>query len=307
MILNKKTQIMKYTLNQLMSVNLHIGDKTHKWNSLLKNLLFGGRHGVYYFNLKKTFPFLNRFLYFFTRAMESHKLLLFVGQHEFIQVLIDFLMTNTEYFASTEKWVGGTLTNWKLIKKFIYKIFTLTKKQIQLENYLRTDKKIQQKVNRYLQMRSLLYGFRYLPAVPNFVIFFNQQDANQTSFFEAYILSIPVITIVNTSSNPYGVTYPIFSNDNTFESLFFISNLMYNCILTGYYKKRLYFLKNTSFFFNNLLNKKNRSLRKNSLLSHKLELFLLKSKKLQHFKIKRTLRQTFFFFEYKNLCKNIKT
>jgi len=55
MLLNKKTQISIYTLNQLMSVNFHIGDKTYKWNALIKNLLFGGRHGVYYFNLKKRF------------------------------------------------------------------------------------------------------------------------------------------------------------------------------------------------------------------------------------------------------------
>ena len=65
----KKKQISIYTLNQLMSVNFHIKDKTYKWSILIKNLLFGDRHKIYYFNLKKTFPFLNRFLYFFKKTM----------------------------------------------------------------------------------------------------------------------------------------------------------------------------------------------------------------------------------------------
>ncbi len=82
MLLNKKTQISIYTLNQLMSVNFHIGDKTYKWNILIKNLLFDGRHGVYYFNLKKTFLLLTSFLYFFNKTMESYKLLLLINKQD---------------------------------------------------------------------------------------------------------------------------------------------------------------------------------------------------------------------------------
>ena len=226
MLKNKNTQITIYTLNQLMSVNLHIGDKTSQWNSLIKNLLFGGRHGVYYFNLKKILPFLNRFLYFFKKALISYHLLLFIGQHEFIQIIIEFLIKNSGHFASSEKWVSGTLTNWKFIKKYITKIFTMTPKDIKIANFLRTEHKIQQKINRHAQMRLLLYGFRFLPAIPNIVILFNQKDFDKSSFLESIKLNVPIISIINTKQNGLNITYPIFGNDNTFETLFFISNLM---------------------------------------------------------------------------------
>lgn len=300
MLLNKKTQISIYTLNQLMSVNFHIGDKTYKWNALIKNLLFGGRHGVYYFNLKKTFPFLNRFLYFFKKTMESHQLLLFIAQHEFIHVILEFLISNTDYFASTEKWVGGTLTNWKMIKSYIYKLFTMTSIDIEIANYLRTDQKIQQKINRYAQMRLLLYGFRLLPSLPNIIILFNQQDSDQSSFFEALILNIPIISIVNTKSNAFGITYPIFSNDNTFESLFFISNLMYNCIINAFYQRRLVFFTNTYSMYLKMLKKKNiKNLKINPLLFlYKTELFLSKNKTFKTFKIKKILRKNAFLVKY---------
>lgn len=305
MIYSKKTKKSIYTLNQLMSVNLHIGDKSFKLNSLIKNLLFGARHGIYYFNLKKTFPFLNRFLYFFKNSMERYKLLLFIGQHEFVEVILEFLTANTKYFTSTEKWVGGTLTNWKFIRYYIHKLFTMSDDQIRIANSLRTDQKIQQKINRFAEMRSILYGFKNMPSLPNLIIFFNQKDSDQTSYFEACILTIPTISIINTKQNAYGIDYPIFSNNNNFESLFFISNLMVNCIMNSYYSKRLYFLKKTYNLFVNLKLKHEIFKRKKTpLLYSKTESFFLKLKTLQKYKIKRLLRKSIFNLKYKNVIIN---
>jgi ribosomal protein S2 len=240
--------------------------------------------------------------------MESHQLLLFIGQHEFIHVIIEFLISNTDYFASTEKWIGGTLTNWKMIRSYIYKLFSMTSNDIGVANFLRTDQKIQQKINRYAQMRLLLYGFRFLPALPNIIILFNHQDSDQSSFFEALILNIPIISIVNTKSNAFGITYPIFSNDNTFESLFFISNLMYNCILNSFYERRLLFFKNISFLYSNMLKKTNiKNLKISPLLLYKTELFLAKYKTFKSLKIKKILKKTFFLIKYNNQKNMYKT
>lgn len=238
-MIQKKTNIV--TINQLLNVHSHVGNKQAKWNPLIKNFLFGSRHGVHFFNLKKTLPYLKRLIYFLSKSISNHKVILFVGTHNLVTVLIKFLSKNTFQFSITQKWVSGTLTNWLRIKPYVKFLYKTNIQKIRKKFILRTEKKIQQKIVQYLKMKHLFFGIERMSVLPNFLIVL-EKDSNAYPFLEAYKLMIPIVSIINSDQSGIGVSYPIFGNDNVFDSLFYYSNIIYEAIKTGIQNKRLFFL-----------------------------------------------------------------
>jgi small subunit ribosomal protein S2 len=237
----KKKYIETFTINQLLLAKTHIGLKKQKWNPLIKSFLFGARHGVHFFDLKLTIPFLRRALSFVKSATQNHEKILFVGSHFMIIGLISFLAKHTLQHSITKKWVCGTLTNWKLIRPYIKFLYTTTIDNIRLKWILRTEKKVDQKIKQYLKMKNLFEGIENLSSLPNLVILLEREDAY--AFNEATQLMIPVVLLVNTNHSGLRIPYPIFGNTHLFDNLFFYMNLIYEAIKEGFHKRRLILFK----------------------------------------------------------------
>jgi small subunit ribosomal protein S2 len=300
-MLKKKINII--TINQLLNVHSHVGNKQAKWNPLIKNFLFGSRHGVHFFNLKKILPYLKRLIYFLSKSIANHKIILFVGTHNLVTVLIKFLSKNTFQFSITQKWVSGTLTNWLRIKPYIKFLYKTNIKKIRKKFILRTEKKIQQKIVQYLKMKHLFFGIEKMSVLPNFIIIL-EKDSNSYTFLEAYKLMIPIISIINSDQSGFGVSYPIFGNDNLFDSLFYYSNIIYEAIKTGIQNKRLFFLNlGLSFFLlvqhkiNNKKNYLNYKSNFNKYFLNKHFFFLRNYRNYKFISIKRLIRKYCFTFK----------
>ena len=243
----KKKYIETLTINQLLLAKTHIGLKKEKWNPLIKTFIFGSRHGVHFFDLKLTLPFLKRALSFIKSATQNHDRILFIGSHVMIKGLISFLSKNTLQFSITKKWVGGTLTNWKRIRPYIKFLNTATLDSIRLKWILRTEKKVEQKTRQYVKMKNLFEGIENLTALPSMIILL-EKDENAYAFNEAVKLMIPFILLVNTNESGLRVPYPIFGNTNLFDNLFFYSHLIYEAIKEGFHKRRLIFFRKATNF-----------------------------------------------------------
>ena len=299
-MLEKKINIV--TINQLLNVHSHIGNKQAKWNPLIKNLLFGSRHGVHFFNLKKILPYLKRLIYFLSKSISKHNTILFVGTHNLVTVLIKFLSKNTLQFSITQKWVGGTLTNWLRIRPYVKFLYKTNIKKIRKKFILRTEKKIEQKIAQYLKMKHLFYGIERMSVLPNFIIIL-EKDSSAYPFLEAYKLMIPIISIINSDQSGIGVSYPIFGNDNVFDSLFYYSNIIYEAIKTGIQNKRLFFLTlGVSFFLlvQYKMNNRNSYLKNkpnyNKYLFNRQFLFARNYRNYKFLSIKRLIRKYCFIF-----------
>jgi small subunit ribosomal protein S2 len=233
-----------FTINQLLAVQAHIGDKVSKWNPTTKNFLFGKRYNIHVFDLKRTSPFIKRMLFFLTNATKNHQNILFVGSHPIITILIQFLSETTKQASMSRKWVSGTLTNWLKIRPYIKFLYTTTVTKIRKKFILRTDKKIEQKIIQYLKMKQLFSGMERLAAIPNIVVVFDKatDENNVYSLAEASLLGLPIINLVNTGSkiNPMSqasaTAFPLFGNDFFFDSLFFYTNLIAQAIRQGTFK-----------------------------------------------------------------------
>jgi small subunit ribosomal protein S2 len=235
--------IKTFTINQLLFVQAHFGNKTSKWNPLIKSFLFGSRHGVHFFDLKLVMPYLKRVLFFLTKATTNHQILLFIGAHPFVSVLIQFLAINTKQSSISRKWVAGTLTNWLRIKPYVRFLYRTNITQIRKKFILRTEKKIEQKIIQYLKMKYLLSGIERMPSIPNILILL-EKEKESYPLLESFKLMIPVISIINTGPQSGGkVSYPVFGNDFLFDSLFFFGNLFLQAVKEGVLKRRLLFLQ----------------------------------------------------------------
>jgi small subunit ribosomal protein S2 len=293
MINTKKTNIV--TINQLLNSYVHIGNKVSKWNPLIKNFLFGIRHGVHFFDLKKIMPYIKRTLFFLSMATKNHQIIFFVGSHPLVTVLIKFISINTKQPSISRKWVGGTLTNWLKIKPYVKFLYNTNIEKIKKKFVLRTEKKIEQKIVQYLKMKYLLSGIERMPSIPNIVIIL-EKETDSYPLLEAFKLMLPIVSIINSNSSGLGISYPLIGNDYIFDSLFFYSSLILQSIKTGFDLKRLSFLNLTLPFIIKLKekSKKNKLLKKtnfNKYLYKKFFIFFRNYRTYQSLAIKRLLRK----------------
>lgn len=277
-----------FTINQLLSVQAHIGNKTSRWNPLTKSFLFGSRHGIHFFDLKETVPFLKRVLFFTTKATANHQVILFVGDHPFVSALVEFLAIHSKQSSISNKWVGGTLTNWLKIRPYVQFLYNTNIEQIRKKFVLKTEKKIEQKIIQYLKMKSLLFGIERMPTIPNLVVLL-ENNSSTYPLLESLKLMIPIISVVSTGpKTPLGISYPIFGNDYIFNSLFFYGNLILQAIKNGILQKRLVFIKTSLTFILSLRKKK---LDKKKLLK-KFNIHLRARRSYKALALKRVLRKS---------------
>ena len=110
-------------INNLFNVKFHIGENKEKWNPLIKNYVFGFRHGVYFFNLNKTLLLLKKLIYLFKKITQYHQVFLFIGTNHTVSCIVSLVAKTLKQPSITKKWVGGTLTNWLKIKPYIYFLY----------------------------------------------------------------------------------------------------------------------------------------------------------------------------------------
>ena len=244
----KTKNTLSMTVQQLLAVQAHLGTLTTRWNPLVKNMLLGSRHGIHIFDLKKTLPHSRRMLYFLSAAAMNHQTILLVGSHPFVGAFVTFLAQGLKQFSLGRKWIAGTLSNWLRIRPYVRFLYRTNIGEIRRKFVLRTEKKIQQKVEQYLKMKHLFSGIERMAALPNCVILFDSSSATAGTIHypksESLALMIPTISIVSSGpSSPRGITYPFFANDHLFDTIFFYSNLLYQTLKAGVLRRRLLFLE----------------------------------------------------------------
>jgi small subunit ribosomal protein S2 len=295
----KSKLINIYTINQYLSGKVHLGTKKQFWNVLIKNFLFGSRNGLLFYDIKKTLPFYRRVFSFLKATFENHQICLFVGSHDYVSPLIRYLAINLNQYSITNKWVGGTLTNWLKIRPYIKFLYRTTVSKIRNKFILRTEKKIEQKLFQYTKMKNLFFGVESMPSLPNLIILF-EKDVTSYPLKEAFKLMIPIIKTVNTNHSSFFVSYPLFGNDFLIDSIYFQSNLILQAMKDGLYMKRLFFIKKSLGYILKLKKNKKDTIMQisnfDSYLSSKFQTFFRLNRNYQSIAERLLLKKYAFIF-----------
>lgn len=290
-----KKKINSFLVNSLLNSQVHIGKKK-KWDKTLNLYLFGLRHNTFFFDVKKTHLFIKRMVFFLYNSIINHKSCLFIGTNTLIHPIIDYLKSSLNQPGTNISWVGGTLTNWFKIKEYAAFLYSKNiSSKIYSQFALKSADKVNQKIHRYLKMKSKLKGLEYASRFPNIIICF-EKKLNEFALHEAFILRLPLICFLNSDEYNSNITYPIYGNTKSFESFNFYFNLILNSIKKGFIKRRLKFLRisKTIIKEKNIVRKKSVVKRDTSVA---LENFFDYNNQYQKFFLKSSIARFYFFYQ----------
>ena len=297
-----------YTINQYLFGKVHLGTKKCFWNVLVKNFLFGSRNGLLFFDIKKVLPFYRRVFSFIKKTVQNHQICLFIGSHDYVSPLIRYLAINLHQHSITNKWVGGTLTNWLRIRPYIKFLYRTTVAKIRKKFILRTDKKIEQKIFQYTKMKNLFFGIESMPSIPNLIVIF-ENETDSYPLKEAFKLMIPLIKSVNTNQSGSFISYPLFGNDFLIDSIYFHCNLVLQAMKDGLYVKRLFFIKKSvNYLLKFKKDKKYKIMqiaRFDSYISRKFKSFFRLNRNYHNIAERLLLKKYAFIFNLNNVKKKV--
>ncbi len=208
-------------IEEMAEAGLHFGHKTSKLHPKMKPYIFGVRNGISVIDLEKTKEKLKEALNFIAKLISENKILLFVGTKVSVKELVKNLAQELNLPYITERWLGGTFTNFQTIKKRIEYFKELEKKKSEgeLEKYTKKEKaQFEEKIKK---LEKKFGGIKNLERLPD-AIFVIDTKKDYLAVKEAREKGIKVIGICDTNADPTQVDYPIPANDDSVSSVKYI-------------------------------------------------------------------------------------
>ena len=224
--------IPEFSMRQLLEAGVHFGHQSHRWNPKMADYIFGARNNIHIIDLAQTVPLLHRALQAVSDTVAKGGRSLFVGtQRQAQDVVAEAAKRSAMYFVNS-RWLGGTLTNWKTISGSIKRLRHLDEvlNSGDASAYTKKERLTLQRERDKLD-RSL-GGIKDMGGLPDliFVIDTNKEDI---AIQEAQRLGIPVAAIVDTNSDPKGITYVVPGNDDAGRALTLYCDLIARAVIDG--------------------------------------------------------------------------
>ncbi|MEM9046946.1 MAG: 30S ribosomal protein S2 [Pseudomonadota bacterium] len=220
-----------FSLRQLLEAGVHFGHQTHRWNPKMQSYIYGDRNGIHIIDLTQTVPLLDAALNAMRETVSKGGRILFVGtKRQAAQPLADAAQRSAQYFMN-HRWLGGTLTNWKTVSNSINRLKSLDE-QLDEGGAGYTKKELLNLERERTKLTLSLGGIREMGGVPD-MIFVIDTNKEALAIAEAKKLGIPVVAILDTNSDPEGVTFPIPGNDDAARAIALYCDLVARSVIDG--------------------------------------------------------------------------
>ncbi len=220
------------SMKQLLEAGVHFGHQTRRWNPKMAEYIFTERNGIYIIDLQKTVKKVEEAYNFLRELAEEGKDVLFVGTKKQAQESIESEAKRAGVFYVNQRWLGGTLTNFKTISKSIAKLRKLEKMEEDgTFDVLPKKEVIKLKAERD-KLEKFLGGIRDMKDLPG-AIFVIDPRKEKNAILEAKKLGIPVVAIVDTNCDPDEVDYVIPGNDDAIRAVKLLTSKMADAIIEG--------------------------------------------------------------------------
>jgi len=220
------------SMRDMLQAGVHFGHQTRYWNPKMKPFIFGARNRVHIINLEKTVPLFNDALSYLSSVSARKGKILFVGTKRAAGDAVKEAALKCDQYYVNKRWLGGMLTNWKTVRQSIKRLKDL-EQQSQDGTFEKLTKKEVLMLTREMEkLESSLGGIKDMGGLPDclFVI-----DANHEhiAIAEARSLGIPVVSVVDTNTDPDGIDYIIPGNDDAIRAVQLYLNAAADAILEG--------------------------------------------------------------------------
>jgi len=216
-------------LQDLLEAGVHFGHQTRRWNPKMRRFIFAERSGIYIIDLQKTLRQLEAAQDLLREHVMKGEGVLFVCTKRQLKLIIQGEAQRCNSFYVTERWLGGTLTNFQTIKKQIKRLKDLEQgaAEGEFENYTKKEQLLfdreRAKLDKYLS------GIKNMNRLPG-ALFVVDAKKERIAVAEANKLGIPVVAIVDTNADPDLITVPIPGNDDAIRAVSLITNAVSDVI-----------------------------------------------------------------------------
>jgi small subunit ribosomal protein S2 len=228
----KEPMKQEISLLELLKSGVHFGHQKSRWHPKMKPFIFTERSGVHIIDLEKTRAKLNEAMEYVSDLSGRGGVVVFIGTKKQAQSLIKRHAEACESPYVINRWIGGLLTNFAIVKKMIDRLLDLKKKQAsgELDKY---TKKEQSEFNKEIvRLQELVGGISELRKIPD-AVFVVDMKIEKTAVREAQRKGISIVAMVDTNNDPSKASYPIPANDDATKSIDLITGLISQSILAG--------------------------------------------------------------------------
>jgi len=220
------------TIKELLETGVHFGHRVRKWNPKMKEYIYTERKGIHIIDLEKTIRFFAEAYYFIRDSIAQGKEILFVGTKRQVQQTIEEEALRCGAHYVNQRWLGGTLTNFSIIKSRIDRMKELEAHEKAGDFERLPNKEAMRLRKELLKLQRNLHGLRNMTRVPDMVFVVDTQ-AEVNAIHEARLLKIPVISIVDTNCDPDPIDYPIPGNDDAIKATKLIISRIADAVIEG--------------------------------------------------------------------------
>ena len=225
-------------IKELLDSGVHFGHQTKRWNPKMKPFIFDARNGIHIIDLSKTLKQLEVASDFLASTVSKGGRVLFVGTKKQAQQAVKETARECGQFYVTERWLGGTLTNFETIKRSIARLRQIEK--MEADGSINVYVKQEQSMIRREAARLVKFfdGIRAMDKHPG-AMFVVDIKRKHNAVAEARRLKIPVVAIVDTNCDPDLVAYPIAGNDDAIRAIRVILQKLVDAIVSASNEARI--------------------------------------------------------------------
>ncbi len=220
-----------FTMRQLLEAGVHFGHSTRRWNPKMAPFLYGSRNGIHVINLEHTVPLLHRGLVAVRDVVAAGGRVLIVGtKRQASERVADAARRCGQYYVN-HRWLGGMMTNWRTISNSIKRLRDLDTRLGEGVQGL-TKKETLVMTRERDKLERALGGIKEMGGLPD-ILFVIDTNKESIAVAEANKLNIPVVAILDSNSDPHGITFPIPGNDDALRAISLYCDLVVESVLDG--------------------------------------------------------------------------
>ncbi|MSP24811.1 MAG: 30S ribosomal protein S2 [Myxococcales bacterium] len=221
----------------LIAAGVHFGHQTRRWNPKMRRYIYGARAGIHIIDLDQTLTLFQRACDFVSSAVARGGHILFVGTKRQAQEIIQEEARRSEMYFVTNRWLGGTLTNFRTIKGGLERLRTLERMKEE-GTYVQLPKKEVVRLERERErLEKFIGGIKGMGALPA-AVFVVDPQLELIAIEEARKLSIPLVALTDTNCNPDVIDYVIPGNDDAIRSISLITKHIADACIAGKLRRR---------------------------------------------------------------------
>ncbi len=221
----------EFSMRTLLEAGAHFGHQTHRWNPKMDRYIFGSRSNIHIIDLSQTMPLLHQALVAVRDVAAKGGRVLFVGTKRQAAGPVAEAATRCAQYYMNNRWLGGTLTNWRTVSGSIARLREL---EAVLANggEGRVKKELLTLQREKDKLELSLGGIKDMGSIPD-IMFVIDTNKESIAIQEARKLNIPIIAILDTNSDPDGITYPVPGNDDAARAIQTYCDLIADAVLDG--------------------------------------------------------------------------